>query len=114
MFAAVGWLPVLGYLLSSEEDPQIAIDAAKREAEEAIEIQNQLFQNRFGANSQPMRSIDDALLLVSNAKVIANTMDFIGNQTAQDNTKDIMGGLDGWMTDNDRNLIQIQKANAHH
>lgn len=81
---------------------------------EAIEIQSKLFQNRFGANSQPMRSIEDALLLVSNAKVIAHTMDFIGNDTAQGNTQDMIAGLDGWMTDNDRNLLAIQKAKAHH
>lgn len=32
IFAAIGWLPILGYLTSKEVDPQAVIDAEKKEA----------------------------------------------------------------------------------
>jgi hypothetical protein len=73
--------------------------------------QDTLFYNRFNANSRPLRSIDNFINFLMSPEAIENVTDFIGAPEAATATDDIMNGLDTWMSDEDKKMIQYYKRN---
>jgi hypothetical protein len=68
-------------------------------------LKNRMFVNRFGANTQPLRSIEELLGFITAENLLDSTMDYVGHPDASDNTDDYQKGLDSWMSDEDKKMI---------
>ena len=112
---------ILAYSAATTRD----LTAAEKEAEKARreqvlteeeEIKNRMFVNRFGANTQPLRSIEELLEFITTETLLDNTMDYVGHPDASDVTDDYQKGLDSWMSDEDKKMVkyyQRSKAAGH-
>lgn len=101
---------------TTPEEIEAARVAREKLLQEEEEIKNRMFVNRFGANTQPLRSIEELLEFITTETLLDNTMDYVGHPDASENTDDYQKGLDSWMSDEDRKMVQYfqRRKNSGH
>jgi len=125
IYLLVGLGPALVYLLSSEPDHDaIAKKAAdvksinyNLQIEAQVEVMNTIWKNRYGVNSAPTRDTDDMMTFLENGEMLNRTLTFIEVPEAIEQNLDMAKGLDSWMTENDRGLVDgyiRHKEHSHH
>merc|ERR1712039_844367 len=100
---------ILSYVSDREPTAEERETAAAERAQalkEEEELRNRMFLNRFGANTQPLRSIEELLGFITAETLLDSTMDYVGHPDASENTDDYQKGLDSWMSDEDRKMVQ--------
>lgn len=73
--------------------------------------------NRFGAFSNPTRSLEELMLFISSPTALDEALDYISFDQAIEVTSDVMAGLDSAMSSEDRNMVAYYKKyikGGHH
>ena len=93
-FASACILAYLNYTTRepTEEEVQAAKLARQKLLEDEEAIKNKMFVNRFGVNTQPLRSIEDMLEFITTETLLDNTMDYVGHPDASEITDDYQKG----------------------
>ncbi len=81
------------------------------------ENKKKLYMNRFGAYSNPTRTLEELMLFISSPTALEETIDYISFDPAIETTSDIMAGLDAAIESEDRNMIAYYKKyikGGHH
>jgi len=94
------------YRETTAEEVAAGKAAHQKTLDEEEELRKRLFVNRFGANTQPLRSIDEMVEFITSLTLLDNTMDYVGHPDASEITEDYQKGLDSWISDEDRKMVK--------
>eukprot|EP01017_Pseudomicrothorax_dubius_P008620 TRINITY_DN12853_c0_g1_i3.p1 TRINITY_DN12853_c0_g1~~TRINITY_DN12853_c0_g1_i3.p1 ORF type:complete len:179 (-),score=58.72 TRINITY_DN12853_c0_g1_i3:119-655(-) len=113
-FLGIGVLNVLIWANKVYFEPKFGVpkkEAAKKELEEKDRIAKEtLFFNRFGAPTRPHKSLDDLLVFLAGSWTYDQLADFISYNNAMDINMDQQKGLDSWMSEEDRRMLERYQA----
>lgn len=121
MFFGFGLINVLLYVKAHYYDPAYTAPKKIKQAEEIEALDNKareiLFYNKFGAPTRPLRSLDDVMAFLGGSKTFDDLADFLSYNSAMDMNTDMQNGLDSWMSDQDKGMLdqyRLHMKNAKH
>mgnify|MGYP006976765947 FL=1 len=69
-----------------------------------------LFFNKFGAPTRPLRSLDDLITFLAGSWTYDQLADFVSYNAGMDINMDMQKGLDSWMGEEDKKMLQYYQA----
>ena len=68
-----------------------------------------MFVNRYGAYSNPTRSMEEFIDFIGSKDALESAFDYMAAPEAIKASADVMDGLDTWMSSEDRNVVEYYK-----
>lgn len=109
-FFGAGLISVLLWAKGEYFDPKYVAPKkilAQKDLEEKDRIaKEKLFFNRVGAPTRPLRSMDDMITFLSGSWTFDQFADFVSYNEGMNINMDQQTGLDSWMDDQDKLMLQ--------